>query len=197
MSINLLEDVAPASEDLGAVVDMALAMQALEEAIASTEESLKQMKQELTRLAEQGLPDLMQNLRIQEFTLDNGNKVEVQDVISASVPSQTAIDRCKTEEDKLEMKLRLEQCLAWLRENGAGDIIKSNVEVRFGKDEDERANEFCKSIVDRGLVYKRAIGVHPGTLTSFIKEQLSVGKNIPHELFRVYSGRKAIIKRGK
>ena len=88
--IDLLEDVAPASNELGAIADMAQRMHDLEDEINRLDEALKAKKQDLKMLAEQDLPDLMQELNIKNFTLSNGAKVEVKDVIQASVPSQAS-----------------------------------------------------------------------------------------------------------
>ena len=174
MSINLLDDVAPASNELGAITDMAQQMYDLQTEIIQDEESLKRKKQDLTKLAEQDLPDLMQELNIKDFTLNNGAKVKV---------------------DRMEMEIRQQHCFDWLRENNAGDLIKNNVEVQFGRTEDKECDIFAKELRDRKLFYKRAIGVHPAQLTAFIKEMLSEGKSIPHDLFKIYTGRRAKIRR--
>ena len=50
MSINLLDDVAPASNELGAIADMAQQMYDLQTEIIQAEESLKRKKQDLTKL---------------------------------------------------------------------------------------------------------------------------------------------------
>ena len=194
MKIDLLDDVAPASNEIGAVADMASRMLNLQEEISRSEEALKQKKQALTKLAEQDLPDLMMELNIKDFTLSNGAKVEVNDIISGSVPAAGAIDRAKGD-DKIDLEMRQENCFDWLRANGAGDLIKSNVEVQFGRDEDDACNTFIDELQDRHIYYKRAKAVHPGTLNSFIKERLSEGKEVPHDLFRIYTGRKAKIRR--
>ena len=184
--IDLLEDVAPASNELGAVTGMAQKMYDLENEITSLEEQLKSKKQDLRMLAE---------LNLKDFTLKNGAKVEVKEVISGSVPSQGAIDRAKEEDKKVELQMLQQQCFDWLRANGGGDLIKSNVEVQFGKDEDEACNQFTKRLRDEKLYYKRAVGVHPATLNKFIQERLGEGKDVPLEMFRVYTGRKANIRR--
>ena len=194
MKIDLLDDVAPASNEIGAVADMASRMLNLQEEISRSEEALKQKRQDLTKLAEQDLPDLMMELNIKDFTLSNGAKVEVNDIISGSVPAAGAIDRAKGD-DKVDLEMRQENCFDWLRANGAGDLIKSNVEVQFGRDEDDACNSFIDELQDRQIYYKRAKAVHPGTLNSFIKERLSEGKDVPHDLFRIYTGRKAKIRR--
>ena len=192
--IDLLEDVAPASNELGAISDMAEKMYDLENEINKLEESLKEKKQDLRMLAEQDLPDLMQELNIKNFTLSNGAKVEVQDVVTGSVPSQGAIDRAK-DDAKAELELLQQQCFQWLRDNGHGANIKSNVEVQFGRNEDDACNAFTKELREKKLYYKRAVGVHPGSVNAILKERLKDGKDIPVELFRVYMGRRAKIRR--
>ena len=196
MELDLLEDVAPSSNEIGAVADMASRMLDLENEITRIDELLKQKKQDLTKLAEQDLPELMQELNVRDFTLSNGSKVEVNDIVSGSVPSVSAIDRAKGD-DKVTLEIRQQQCFEWLRVNKAGDLIKSNVEVQFGRNEDEDCNAFAKELSDRKIYYKRSVGVHPASLNSYIKERMSEGKEVPHELFKIYTGRRAKIRREK
>ena len=168
MTIDLLEDVAPSSNSIGAVADMAQQMFDLEREISDLTEVLKQKKQNLTKLAEQDLPDLMQELNVKDFTLNNGAKVEVQDVTSGSIPSAGAIQKAKGD-DKAELEMRQQQCFDWLRANKAGDLIKSNVEVQFGRDEDQACNNFTDELRERNLFYRRAVGVHHGSLNSLFE----------------------------
>jgi len=196
MTINLLEDVAPSSNSLGAVTDMGQRMFDLEREIDNLENLLKEKKQSLTKLAEQDLPDLMQELNVKEFTLNNGAKCEIQDITSGSIPSASAITRAKTEEDKNELEVRQQQCFEWLRNTGNGSLIKSNVEVQFGKNEDKECNEFTEELRKRNMFYRRAVGVHPGSLNSMLRERLSDGKDVPSDLFKLYVGRKAKLKGG-
>jgi len=193
-NIDLLEDVAPSSNEIGAIANMATRMLELENEIALMEEATKQMKQDLAKLAEQDLPELMQELNIRNFTLSNGAKVEVNEIISGSVPSATAIDRAKGD-DKVALEIRQQHCFDWLRANGAGDLIKSSVEVQFGRKDDDACEAFTKDLSERQLNYRRAVTVHTGTLNSFIKERMGEGKDVPHDLFRVYTGHRAKIRR--
>jgi len=192
--INLLDDVAPASNELGAIADMAQQMYNIQEEIMQLDMSLKQKKQDLNKLANQDLPDLMQELNVKDFTLNNGAKVTVEDVISASIPSNGAIIKA-TGHDKEELLSRQQGCFDWLRANGGADLIKSNVEIQFGRDEDKICNEFVEELETKNLFYRRATGVHPQTITSFLKEMISEGKNIPRDLFKLFEGRRAKIRR--
>ena len=183
MKIDLLEDVAPSSDnEIGAIADMASRMLDLQDEINRTEELLKQRKQDL------------QKLNIRDFTLSNGAKVQVDDFISGTVPSAGAIDRAKGD-DRVNMEIRQQHCFDWLRGNGAGDLIKNNVEVQFGRNEDDVCDEFAIELNSRAINYKRSVGVHPSTLNSFIKERMSEGKEVPHDLFKIYTGRRAKIRR--
>ena len=138
--------------------------------------SLKQKKQDLDKLATQDLPDLMQELNLKNFTLNNGAKVLVDDVLSGSIPSASSILRAKGE-DKMEKEMRQEQCFDWLRANGGSDLIKSNVEVQFGRDEDQLCNDFTKELQDKiYTLQEEQVGVHPATLNSFLKEKIESGK---------------------
>jgi hypothetical protein len=194
MSINLLDDVAPASNELGAIADMAQQMYDLQTEIIQDKESLKQKEQDLKKLAEQNLPDLMQELNIKDFTLNNGAKIKVDDIVSASIPSTGSIERADGHE-RMELEMRQQQCFDWLRANGGGELIKNNVEVQFGRSEDDECNDFTDELRSRKLFYKRAVGVHPAQLNAFVKERISDGKSIPHDLFKTYTGRRAKIRR--
>ena len=55
----------------------------------------------------------MQELNIKNFTLNNGAKVLVDDVLSGSIPSASSI--LLKGEDKMEKEMRQEQCFDWLR----------------------------------------------------------------------------------
>jgi hypothetical protein len=49
---------------------------------------------------------------------------------------------------------------------------------------------------ERNIFYTRSVSVHDGALNSFIREQLADGKDVPHDLFKLFTGRRAKITRG-
>ena len=163
MTINPLDDVAPASNSLGAITDMGQRMYDLLKEIKDLEDLLKKKKWDFANLAEHELPDLMQELNCKDFTLNNGEKVEVREILSGSIPSNGAIEKAKGD-DKFELEMRQQQCLDWLRDNNLGDIIKNNVNVQFGKNEDKKCNELADDLRKKDVFYNRAVGVHHGQL---------------------------------
>ena len=195
MTIDLLDDVAPASNSLGAITEMGQEMFNLQKEINELNDLLKQKKQSLMKLAEQDLPDLMQELNVKDFTLNNGAKCEIEDITSGSIPSTSAIIRAKGD-DRNELEIRQQRCFDWLRANNAGSLIKSNVEVQFGRDEDQACNNFTEELRERNLFYRRAVGVHHKSLNSLIRERLEQGKDVPHDLFKLYVGRRAKLTGG-
>lgn len=195
MTINPLDDVAPASNSLGAITDMGQRMYDLLKEIKDLEDLLKKKKWDFANLAEHELPDLMQELNCKDFTLNNGEKVEVREILSGSIPSNGAIEKAKGD-DKFELEMRQQQCLDWLRDNNLGDIIKNNVNVQFGKNEDKKCNEFVDDLRKKDVFYNRAVGVHHGQLNAVLKERVEQGRDVPYDLFKVYTGRKAIFVKG-
>lgn len=194
MIVNLLDDVAPASNEIGALTEAATRLKEHQENILRLEDELKLEKQSAKEISEQELPDLMTELNCKKFSLLDGCQVEVLDIVSASIPSAGAIDRAKGD-NREELYERQQQAFEWLRKNGGGDLIKSNVEIQFGKGEDDRCTEFKKDLRQRRFFYHDSMGVHPQVLKAFIKECLTSGKNVPPEIFKLYTGQKVQIRR--
>jgi len=190
--INLLEDVAPASNSLGAASDMGQRMHDMMYEIAELEDLLKEKKSKLLRLQTIDLPDLMQETNLKDFRLNNGEQVVIREYVKASIPSNSAIDKQKDPDVKADMEVRQQQCFEWLRDNKAGHMIKNKVEVSFDKKEDAKCQEFTTELRDKGVQYNQSVGVHTGTLDAHFAVMLSEGKDIPMDTFKIYVGRKAV-----
>jgi hypothetical protein len=193
-NIDLLEDVAPASNELGAITEAADRVLGLEDEIKALENQLKEKGQALRKMTEQELPDLMQELNVKDFTLTNGAKIALVNIVSASIPSSGAINRAKGD-IKEELLDRQKRCFGWLRKNHGGPLIVSNVEVPFGKHEDQKCSEFKKKLRKEKVFYKSSTSVHPQVLKAFLRECLEKGINVPAEDFRLYTGQKVQIRR--
>tara|TARA_R110002020_G_scaffold390400_1_gene600889 strand:+ start:9042 stop:9632 length:591 start_codon:yes stop_codon:yes gene_type:complete len=191
--INLLEDVAPASNELGAISEAAKRVQNLMHEIDELTNQLKDKEQRLKSITEQEMPDLMHELNVKDFTLTDGSKVGLVDVIFASIPSAGAIDRAKGD-SKEELYERQQLCFDWLRSHGGSELIKSNVEVQFGKGEDGPCTAFKKELREKKIFYRDSMGVHPQTLKAFIGECLSRGIKVPSDMFKLYTGQKVQIR---
>ena len=206
-NINLLEDVAPASNSLGALTELGQRMYDLEKEIEQIEITLKKKKQEYKIISEEELPDLMSELNSQAFALGNGQGVYLHEFMSHSLPTKTAIVRQKDEGLKNELMVRRQKCFQWLRENTAESLIKNTVKVNFDRKEDEQCRQFTKEISDRGINYSLEETVNSKTLSNHFDGMLKEGKELPTDLFKIYTGSvgkfcnaddvKKIIKKGK
>ena len=94
-------------------------------------------------------------------------------------------------------KDKQEEAFQWLRENGYDDIIKNQVIVKFGRAEDDKADQIFSELAKKGLDTDRNVKVEPMTLKGFIRELVESGKEIPMETFGVFIGHKITIKKGK
>lgn len=142
------------------------------------EEALKAAKAELHNITTKSLPDMLAAAKTTSHTTDAGVKVEIKDFINASLPK---------EEDKRS------KALAWLNENGAGDIIKTQIEVSLGKGEHNIAGAVVAELEKLGVAFTKDEGVHPQTLAAFIRERLKAGQDVDLETLGAFAGRHAKI----
>ena len=147
--------------------------------VAELEEQLRTAKAKLLELTDRDLPDMMAEVGITNFTLADGSKLEVKQTYGARIPVA-----------------HRDAAFAWLKEKGHDDIIKNLVSVPFGRGEDSLATDFINLAQKNGYAPDQKKEVHPQTLKAFVKEQLEKGQEVPMDLFGVFTGQRASIKRG-
>lgn len=156
--------------------DLAKEMQGLESKIADATVALADLQGQLDRISMRTIPDIMAELAMESFTLDDGYKLEVKPDIKASI----------TAENKPAAHL-------WLREHNFDGIIKTKVMAEFGKGEMEEAEAALKKLTDAGISATMDESVHSATLKSFVKERMELGEAIPTSTFGVYEFKKTKI----
>jgi hypothetical protein len=140
--------------------------QQLEEDIVTLEKELTYHKEQLNYQRYEIVPGMMQELGINSFELDNGYKVSIKDEYYAKIPDAFQYE-----------------CFEWLRKNELDGIIKTAVNMNFGKGEDESAQHLIDWMVENGLTPNVKETVHPQTLRAFVKERLSNGLELPVDFF--------------
>ena len=88
-----------------------------------------------------------------------------------------------------------EKAFNWLRENDLGDIIKNELTVSFGRNEDNKAAEYAELAKGQGYQPTQKLKVEPMTLKALVRERIEAGKPLPTEIFNVFIGNKTTIKR--
>lgn len=140
--------------------------QNLEVSISNVEAELKSLKEAQRKQSQEIVPNMMAELEIESFTLDNGYKVSIKDTYFASIP-----------------EANLYACFEWLRQSGLDGIIKTVVAANFGKGEDQEAQKVLDLLTEAGVVADVKSTIHPQTLKSFVKERITKGLEFDLDLF--------------
>lgn len=163
-----------ATDKLAQLAELANQQLVLETAVLEAEKALDAKREQLRLLAEKTLPELMDELGMEEFATRTGLRIKVAEVVRASIP-----------------KARQNEAVAWLDDNGFANLVKRKFTVLFGKEEESWARKFAADLAKRKkqLNVEEDSSVHNRTLAAFIKEQLEAGTNIPMDLFGVFRQR--------
>jgi hypothetical protein len=169
----------PLDEKMRMIQALAVEQKRLERIVEEKEVEFKEAKRALADIAENKLPQLMDEIGSADFTTKDGVRILVKEDIKASISDE-----------------RREEALKWLEEHNFGDLVKREFKIVFGRDEEEWAKEFQASLSEseRSLNYEVKRGVHASTLAAFIREQLKEGIDIPLSTFGVFRQRKTTIK---
>lgn len=183
----------PTRDQLSRVALLANQLQEVDAQLAEHAERLKQLQAKRQRIAMEDLPGLMAEFGLSEFKLADGSKVTIRPFVKASLPTERAIEQCRDTEQRLAMRHRLQQGFAYLRKHGAGALIKHFLKADFGKDSDATAQAALKTLRKLGVKAELTKGVHPSTLSAWVKERLENGQNVDMQLFAVFAGDQAHI----
>lgn len=164
-------------KDLPEIIQLAEAQHEAQKKVDRLESDLKTAKEELRHISEKRLPEVMDNLGLTTYSTKSGISVEVVEKIRASLPVE---NRSKA--------------YAWLEDNNFGGMIKSSVIVSFKRDQLEEANKLVKELVSAHRPASLERKVEAPTLTAFVKEQLSQGKDIPLDIFGVFRQRESVVE---
>lgn len=144
-------------------VALARVLLAAKKRVEELETQLDAAKADVRRLEQEDLPDLMMELGLTSFKLEDGSSVEIQNDVVCGISEE-----------------RRAAAHAWLVANNFGGLIKTEVVARFGKGDRDAAVACAEAI---GGELKES--VHSATLKSFVKERMAAGQAIPFDLFGV------------
>ncbi len=179
--INFEEDqteVLDKTSNINKLANKIREMQAIQKDIEQNEKYLKQRKQDLEQVSGEAIPTMLTEMGLSYLKLADGSSVEVKTNYSATI---TLANK--------------EKAFNWLRENGLGDIIKNELTVSFGRNEDNKAAEYAELAKGQGYQPTQKLKVEPMTLKALVRERIEGGKPLPTEIFNVFIGNKTTIKR--
>ena len=166
------------TENIQSLADQVERLDQLLKQIELDEDLLKQKKKNFEHLSGEVIPTMMAEMGLSHLKLMDGSSVDVKPNYSASI---TIANR--------------DAAFQWLRDNNLGDIIKNEISVSFGRNEDNKAADYANLASERGYQPTQKLKVEPMTLKALVRERLENGKEMPTELFNVFVGNKTTIKR--
>ena len=183
MTINFEADQQNAmskTENIQSLADQVERLEAMQQQLEIQEDAIKEKKKQIQYLSGEVIPTMMSEMGLAELKLHDGSHLKVSTSYRATI----------TEANK-------EAAYNWLRENGLGDIIKNEISVSFGRNEDNKAADYAELAKGQGFQPTQKMKVEPMTLKALVRERIEAGKSMPTELFGVFSENKTTIKRNK
>ena len=174
------QDAMKRTDNIQSLADQVEALEFVIKNIEGAEDNLKDLKKKRDHISGEVIPTMMSEMGLAELKLHDGSHLKVSTSYKAHI----------SEANK-------EQAFNWLRDNGLGDIIKNEISVSFGRNEDNKAADYAELAKGQGFQPTQKMKVEPMTLKALVRERIEAGKEMPTEIFGVYSENKTTIKRNK
>ena len=165
------QEVLKKTDNIQSLADQVENLEEVLRTIENQEEYLKKLKKKQEHLSGEVIPTMMAEMGLSHLKLMDGSSVDVKPHYSANI---TVANK--------------EAAFNWLRQNGLGDIIKNEISVSFGRNEDNKAADYAALAQERGFQPTQKLKVEPMTLKALVRERIEAGKEMPTELFNVFVG---------
>ena len=166
------------TENIQSLADQVEKLNILDQEVEVLEKSLKQKKKSFEHLSGEVIPTMMAEMGLSQLKLMDGSSVDVKPNYSANI---TIANK--------------DAAFNWLRLNGLGDIIKNEISVSFGRNEDTKAADYADLAKGQGYQPTQKLKVEPMTLKALVRERIEAGKEMPTDIFNVFVGNRTKITR--
>ena len=173
-SVKIKIDVDPSKTNL--IGKLVQKLSDTQKKIQGLEEETKELKKLERELSEISIPEAMREAGMDDFKCSEeygGARVKVTDFITANIKAANA-----------------EKAFEWLRENGAGDMIKNTVSVKFDTNEDEEAQKFVENLQKNNQGFTQKTAVNHQTLSGYVRDEFRNGRSVDLDLLGVYQCKK-------
>ena len=166
------------TDHIRSLADQVERLEGLQKRLELQEDNIKNTKKELEHVSGEVIPTMMSEMGLSQIKLMDGSSVDVKPYYAANI----------------SLKNR-EAAYNWLRSNGLGDIIKNEITVSFGRNEDNKAAEYANLAKGQGFQPTQKLKVEPMTLKALVRERTEAGKEIPADIFNVFVGNRTKLTR--
>ena len=128
MTINLRAD-APSQvtqTEPQKLTDEIKKLQDIQQEIQNHKDKIKDLEENEKYFSQVVIPDMMNAMNLKTMKLKDGSEIEISNKFFANA-----------------LAAKRAEAYQWLRENGLGNIVKNEITVRFGKDEDTKATQYA------------------------------------------------------
>ena len=140
--------------------------------LSKAEEAIKSLKESRDRYLYDLIPAKMAEMGMDKVEVD-GNKVSLRTFVSGTMPKDP---------------IAKENALAHLREIGAGDFIKNDINVSFGVTQDNSAKSLQADLEEKGFDTSSKTWIEPMTLKKLIRERVEANQEIDLDIFNAHVG---------
>ncbi len=109
--------------------------------------------------------------------LKDGSEISIKDIFGVSI-----------------IAAKKQEAHDWLRTNGLGSIVKNEITVKFGLNEDNKAEQYASLARGQGYEPEQKVSVHAATLRLTLEDFHTRGGKIPPELFNTFEKNQTQIK---
>ena len=163
-------------DDAKSLANQVLKLKSMEDDLAKKEDAIKKLKKDIEVISGEVIPTMMQEMNLSSLKLEDGSSVEVKPVYGASISPA-----------------KKEEAFNWLRNHNLGDLIKNEITVSFGRNEDNKAIAYANLAQGQGYQPVQKLKVEPMTLKALVRERLESGQEMPTDLFNVFAGNRTKI----
>ena len=171
-------EVLDRTENIKSLADQVKKLRDLEDQLKVDEELLKNKKRDIEKISGEIIPTLLSEMGLSSLKLADGSAVDVKPYYHANISIKNQ-----------------EAAYNWLRSNGLGDIIKNNITVSFGRNEDNKAAEYANLAKGQGYQPTQKLKVEPMTLKALVRERIENNKDMPMDIFNVFVGNRTKLTR--
>lgn len=153
-----------------------------QEHVARCQAALADAQEVVRKIEMVDIPEIMDELSIEKFSMQDGTEIAVSEKIRCSIPAA-----------------KRAMAYNWLLENDYENMVKTILEVDLGKADQELIANNVEALqqVDENAPVSVKQTVHNATLVSWVTEKLEEGVELPEEFFPVLKQRFTKIKKPK
>ena len=179
MTIDLRQDAPDQSDviDPQKLSEEIEKLKSIQNKISTLKAQVKDLEEDEKYFVFDVIPKLMYDMNLSTLKLKDGSEVSVGKKFHAAAYAD-----------------KKAEAIQWLRSNGLGDIVKNEITVKFGLNEDNKAEQYASLARGQGYEPDRKIAVHAGTLRTTLRDYHQKGGSIPAELFTTFEGNQTHIK---